>query len=533
MILAAGIIGALPFLYYFGLLDSTGEIICYGAELPTNLTFEKQDYTVDSLFIALLSNGDASVDYNMIIRSAEPIINVTLFGETARNLTLMDYNGTNIRYISTERSDRIRVQAQPQDNIHVTYITPDFVDKQNRNWTFSFFFNDKFLLKFPDNARVIVMQPQPFLSPTYEQNLWGFGPGDVKVKYVIGPLGTKEEAQASIRFIEAAIEETKTNYNGLVMANISSFVNQTKSLFNEGKYLDAVNYATKTNEVLQDISDSYLLGQDSISQAEIELRNKKVAGYDTLRAEELLATAKSLFSLGHYKNASSTANLASGQVSLQYNSSILNFSIVIILAIILVAVAIIFFILRRRLKTRIVNKNLQQLEVEDSKGNLDDSTSQAFVHEFSFETKPEKSSSPINVLHGSSPDEAEIREYVNQVVREVNNVRADTLEEKVIRGGIFSSQLNATTEKSQLGQLVAQMKLKKPYLRVEEKELLDFLAEKRGTAFESEVRKKFVLPRTSLWRLVKRLEREELLEVIKIGGQNMIRLRSVNDRSGS
>jgi uncharacterized membrane protein len=55
--------------------------------------------------------------------------------------------------------------------------------------------------------------------------------------------------------------------------------------------------------------------------------------------------------------------------------------------------------------------------------------------------------------------------------------------------------------------------------------VLQFLAEKEGAAFESEIRGKFLLPKTTIWRLVKRLEREELVEIRKAGGQNLIKLR--------
>ncbi len=65
----------------------------------------------------------------------------------------------------------------------------------------------------------------------------------------------------------------------------------------------------------------------------------------------------------------------------------------------------------------------------------------------------------------------------------------------------------------------------KPYLRPEDKEALTFLAEKGGEAFESELRDKFQLPKTTMWRLVKRLEREDLVEIKKAGGQNLIRIR--------
>jgi uncharacterized membrane protein len=53
-----------------------------------------------------------------------------------------------------------------------------------------------------------------------------------------------------------------------------------------------------------------------------------------------------------------------------------------------------------------------------------------------------------------------------------------------------------------------------------------YLAEKDGAAFESELRNKFLLPKTTIWRLVKRLEREGLIEIRKAGGQNLIKLRS-------
>jgi uncharacterized membrane protein len=65
----------------------------------------------------------------------------------------------------------------------------------------------------------------------------------------------------------------------------------------------------------------------------------------------------------------------------------------------------------------------------------------------------------------------------------------------------------------------------KPHLRPEDQDVLRYLAEKEGAAFESEIRTKFELPKTTIWRLVKRLEREELVEIRKAGGQNLIKLK--------
>jgi len=63
-----------------------------------------------------------------------------------------------------------------------------------------------------------------------------------------------------------------------------------------------------------------------------------------------------------------------------------------------------------------------------------------------------------------------------------------------------------------------------PDLRLEDREALKFLAEKGGVAFESEIREKLNLPRTSIWRLIKRLEKREIVTVQKFAGQNLIRI---------
>jgi uncharacterized membrane protein len=65
-----------------------------------------------------------------------------------------------------------------------------------------------------------------------------------------------------------------------------------------------------------------------------------------------------------------------------------------------------------------------------------------------------------------------------------------------------------------------------PHLKKEDKDVILFLAEKDGKAFEAEIRERFSeMPRTSLWRLVRRLERLEIVEVKRIGLENQVQLR--------
>jgi len=66
----------------------------------------------------------------------------------------------------------------------------------------------------------------------------------------------------------------------------------------------------------------------------------------------------------------------------------------------------------------------------------------------------------------------------------------------------------------------------KPDLRDDDKEIIDFLSANGGQAYESELRKKFLLPRTTMWRAVKRLERHGIIEIEKKDLQNIVKLKT-------
>ncbi|MSS85674.1 MAG: MarR family transcriptional regulator [Thaumarchaeota archaeon] len=65
----------------------------------------------------------------------------------------------------------------------------------------------------------------------------------------------------------------------------------------------------------------------------------------------------------------------------------------------------------------------------------------------------------------------------------------------------------------------------KPNLREDDKEFVKFIFNNGGEALESELRKKFLQPRTTMWRAVKRLEREGIIEIEKKDLQNLVKLR--------
>ncbi|MEM0212427.1 MAG: hypothetical protein QXM35_07235 [Candidatus Methanomethylicia archaeon] len=62
-------------------------------------------------------------------------------------------------------------------------------------------------------------------------------------------------------------------------------------------------------------------------------------------------------------------------------------------------------------------------------------------------------------------------------------------------------------------------------LTEEEEEILKYIREKGGKVLEAELREKFPsIPRTTLWRMVRRLENKGIIKVRKVGLQNVIEL---------
>jgi len=65
----------------------------------------------------------------------------------------------------------------------------------------------------------------------------------------------------------------------------------------------------------------------------------------------------------------------------------------------------------------------------------------------------------------------------------------------------------------------------RPEMREDDKEIIKFISENGGQVLESDLRKKFLQPRTTMWRAVKRLERQGVIEISKKDLQNLVTLK--------
>ena len=89
-----------------------------------------------------------------------------------------------------------------------------------------------------------------------------------------------------------------------------------------------------------------------------------------------------------------------------------------------------------------------------------------------------------------------------------------------------SSTILETVSKSDVNSLNIETIFKlRPDIREDDKEIVKFISDNGGEVLESDLRKKFLQPRTTMWRAVKRLERHGIIEIEKKDMQNLVKLR--------
>ena len=69
-----------------------------------------------------------------------------------------------------------------------------------------------------------------------------------------------------------------------------------------------------------------------------------------------------------------------------------------------------------------------------------------------------------------------------------------------------------------------------PHLRLDDKEVIRYLVEVGGGAFAAELRQRFDLPKSSAWRMIRRLERDGIVETRAVGRETFVEINPVYSR---
>jgi hypothetical protein len=450
--------------------------------LMTRSAYAQQGYAPDSLFIVLFSNGDALVEYD--IRVQNPLadeIPVDLFGNTTSGLIVTDFEDKIVTARQGSRSNQIVITPAGANDIRISYSTADLASKGfSREWTFSIESPVTFYLKMPAETTLLSLGENiPSIQRIGSQDLLSFKPGKATITYIVGFLDDKDAANVAIRSAENAIDQVKRGNPGILLNHAQALLASAKEAYAAEQFVDAQRFATQAVDsveaTVEDFGDAITIR----TEARTRLTRAEAENRDTTGARALFEQSDRQFAAGEYAEAGNSAEDAVRAIG-GVQQNILPYGIGAAVAGGAVGA---FYFMRKRQSPR------QQVVLSNPNHVREDA------------------SEPV---HWPEPAPS------------VPDAPTAPAQEPAARlAGIPESQV----DRNLLGAIVHRIIEERPHLRQEDRDVLVFLAQSEGAAFESEVRTKFQLPKTTVWRLVKRLEREELVEIRKAGGQNLIKLR--------
>ena len=474
---------------------------------------EVHNNSTSSLFIALFANGEALVEHNVGIE--DPLaeeIRIKLFGDDIRDLVVVDYADNVVGFNRGEMPNEIVLSRPNASNLKISYTTSDFLSKDRREWIFSLNSTITLSVKLPPDSILTDPGENPSIVLVGDQQILTYKPGNIRFVYVIGTLGTQEQANIVITAAESTIVQTNNNNPGVVLTSAKDLLQRAIDARDDRRFTEAERLADQANDAAIATGREYAAAQEALANAETQINSAAGGGngLDNAVTMQILEQANNEFAIGNYTEARNSAQDAVTALDDKPAQPEIPIT-VMITAIALAAVAvaggigtIVFFRKRRR------SKQVPELQKANDlpKANTNNIGSRAGAV-----FRPSNSVAPV-----------EPKQDIVQV--EEQQEMAESVEEATTSIPPMPRTISdSPIDSSILSHIVGNILVERPHLRPEDQQVLKFLAEKEGAAFESEIRTKFQIPKTTIWRLVKRLEREELVEIRKAGGQNLIKLR--------
>ena len=477
--------------------------------------------STSSLFIALFANGEALVEHNVGIE--DPLaeeIRIKLFGGDIRDLVVVDYEDNVVGFNRGEMPNEIVLSRPNASNLKISYTTSDFLSKDRREWIFSLNSTITFSVKLPPDSVLTDPGENPSIVLVGDQQILTYKPGNIRFVYIIGALGTQEQANIVITAAESTIVQINNNNPGIVLTSAKDLLQRAVDARDDRMFTEAERLADQANDAAIATGREHAAAQEALANAEAQINSAAGggSGLDNAVTMQMLEQANNEFAIGNYTEARNSAQDA--VTALGDKPAQPEIPIPLMIAAIAVAAAavaggigaIVFFRKRRRSKPVPELHKANDLQPKATNTNNNNNISSRAPAVFR----------PTNSVPAGAP-----KQDIVQVEEEKQQERAGSVEEETTTSipPMPSTISDSQIDSSILSHIVGNILVERPHLRPEDQQVLKFLAEKEGAAFESEIRSKFQLPKTTIWRLVKRLEREELVEIRKAGGQNLIKLR--------
>ncbi|MDP8906329.1 MAG: hypothetical protein M3M88_02275 [Thermoproteota archaeon] len=478
---------------------------CCNFTIVTATTDEKPP--TDMAIIDLSSDGDAKIHHPVTLNPRNQSTAIDLFGRSS-NAVVKDHEGSLIKSYLKENLREVDIDSSGILSATLYYNTSDLTKKYGREWIFSLFSPMRVSLILPVDSQISSWGPQNPLIITQDQkrNIIAFDPGNITVKYaIIEQPPTKDEAIISIDSAQVVIQETKDKNPLIILTDAERTLQQAIAAKEKKQYQKAIELGTFAKALLSNVTKEYDIAQSEIMKADL-LVTENITDGSAEVYKALLTNAKDEFTNGNYTKSKEyvqelfkkyeSASLEPGEKSLWINNGV---NLLLILPLIIGGSVVLMMYVNKR-------KSLSIFKITKGNGMAQKKSQHPPT------TKDQNNDRNINPNTIDKDHKLSLKDSVSSDMALAVSHNPYNKKDNAIDTVPLVDAIEKTIREI-------------PHLKPEDKQVLRFLAEKEGTVFESEIRKKFILPKTTLWRLVKRLEREDLVEVQKAGTQNLIKLR--------
>src|SRR5918994_55959 len=271
---------------------------------------EVHNNSTSSLFIALFANGEALVEHNVGIE--DPLaeeVRIKLFGDDIRDLIVVDYADNVVEFNRAEMPNEIVLNRANASNLKISYTTSDFLSKDRREWIFSLNSTISLSVKLPPDSILTDPGENPSIVLVGDQQILTYKPGNIRFVYVIGTLGTEEQANIVITAAESTIVQINNNHPGIVLTSAKDLLQRAIDARDGSRFTEAERFADQANDAAIATGRDYTAAQEALANVEAQINSAAAggSGLDNAVTMQMLEQANNEFAIGNYTEARNSA----------------------------------------------------------------------------------------------------------------------------------------------------------------------------------------------------------------------------------
>ena len=143
------------------------------------------------------------------------------------------------------------------------------------------------------------------------KQLLTYKPGNIRFVYVIGTLGTEEQANIVINAAETSIVQVNNSFPGIVLTGAKDLLLKATAARDGGKFTDAEKMADQANDEAIAAGRDFDSAQKALTNAEAQINMASMNGSGNNPAtRQMLERANNEFAIGNYLEARNSADAA-------------------------------------------------------------------------------------------------------------------------------------------------------------------------------------------------------------------------------